>query len=79
MTEGSNSIDAGEIDIHGQLSHLNSACGNLSSYNLKHKVRGEPCSHIIYISAAVTLLVHAETFLRLWLHLWRIVVASSRC
>ena len=60
MAEGSVSLHAGEIEIHGQLSHLNSACGNLSSYNLKHKVRGQPCRRTLHIhllhNADVTLL-----------------------
>jgi hypothetical protein len=37
-----NLFDLNEFKIQGQLSHLNSACLNLSSYDLRQKVRQEP-------------------------------------
>jgi hypothetical protein len=68
-----NLFDLNEFKIHGQLSHLNSACLNLSSYDLTQKVTHAPAI------APAQSLYRAEALGRLWLHLWDTVGAGSRC
>jgi hypothetical protein len=67
-------FDLNEFKIHGQLSHLNSACLDLSSYDLTQKVR-QSLLHNRSLGATAH---HAQALGRLWLHLWDTAGAGGR-